>query len=42
MIPAAFKYAAPGTVQQAIELLATNEDAKVLDEKLFGQDFEAA
>ena len=30
MIPAAFKYAAPGTVQQAIELLATNEDAKVL------------
>jgi aerobic carbon-monoxide dehydrogenase medium subunit len=30
MIPAAFKYAAPGTVQQAVELLAANPDAKVL------------
>ena len=30
MIPAAFKYAAPSSVQQAVELLATNEDAKVL------------
>jgi carbon-monoxide dehydrogenase medium subunit len=30
MIPAAFKYAAPGSVEQAIELLATNQDAKVL------------
>jgi carbon-monoxide dehydrogenase medium subunit len=30
MIPAAFKYASPGTVEQAVALLATNEDAKVL------------
>jgi carbon-monoxide dehydrogenase medium subunit len=30
MIPAAFKYAAPSTVQQAVGLLATNQDAKVL------------
>ncbi len=30
MIPAAFKYAAPSTVQQAVELLAANQDAKVL------------
>ncbi len=30
MIPAAFKYVAPGTVQHAIELLAMNQDAKVL------------
>jgi carbon-monoxide dehydrogenase medium subunit len=30
MIPAAFKYASPGSVHEAIELLAANEDAKVL------------
>jgi aerobic carbon-monoxide dehydrogenase medium subunit len=30
MIPAAFKYASPSTVQQAVELLAANQDAKVL------------
>jgi carbon-monoxide dehydrogenase medium subunit len=30
MIPAAFKYASPGTIQDAIELLSANEDAKVL------------
>src|SRR5438876_679191 len=30
MIPAAFKYAAPLTVQEAIGLLANNQDAKVL------------
>jgi len=30
MIPAAFKYAAPTTVQQAVELLSNNQDAKVL------------
>jgi carbon-monoxide dehydrogenase medium subunit len=30
MIPAAFKYASPRTVQEAVELLATHEDAKVL------------
>jgi carbon-monoxide dehydrogenase medium subunit len=30
MIPAPFKYASPRTVEQAVTLLATNEDAKVL------------
>ena len=30
MIPASFKYAAPGSVLEAIDLLRTNEDAKVL------------
>jgi carbon-monoxide dehydrogenase medium subunit len=30
MIPAPFRYAAPRTVEQAVNLLATNEDAKVL------------
>jgi carbon-monoxide dehydrogenase medium subunit len=30
MIPAPFKYASPRTVEQAVSLLATNEDAKVL------------
>src|SRR5438105_14488608 len=30
MIPAAFKYASPRTVQQAVALLDANEDAKVL------------
>jgi carbon-monoxide dehydrogenase medium subunit len=30
MIPAAFKYAAPTSIDQAVELLASNEDAKVL------------
>jgi carbon-monoxide dehydrogenase medium subunit len=30
MIPAAFRYASPSTVQQAVELLAANEDAKIL------------
>ena len=30
MIPASFKYAAPGSVAEAIDLLRTNHDAKVL------------
>jgi carbon-monoxide dehydrogenase medium subunit len=30
VIPASFKYAAPGSVLEAIDLLRTNEDAKVL------------
>ena len=30
MIPAAFKYASPSTVEQAVELLAAHQDAKVL------------
>src|SRR5207245_1197081 len=30
MIPAAFKYASPGTIQDAVELLSANTDAKVL------------
>ena len=30
MIPAAFKYASPSSVQQAVELLAAHQDAKVL------------
>jgi carbon-monoxide dehydrogenase medium subunit len=30
MIPAAFKYAAPTTVEQAVALLSNNQDAKVL------------
>src|SRR5437870_11075968 len=30
MIPASFRYAAPRSVAEAVELLRTNEDAKVL------------
>src|SRR5579862_5092264 len=30
MIPAAFKYASPRSVEQAVQLLAANSDAKVL------------
>src|SRR5438067_13126863 len=30
MIPAAFKYARPGSVQEAVDLLRTYEDAKIL------------